>query len=64
MTTSTVRSAPSVAAPARRYRWWHAAAVGLAANAVSALPRGFNGDAATATAARNRDEFLGRTQRR
>ena len=27
-----------------RYRWWHAAAVGLAANAVSALPFGYNGD--------------------
>ncbi|MUN63753.1 hypothetical protein GMA12_11465 [Kocuria sediminis] len=46
MTTSTVRSAPPVPAPARRYRWWHAAAVGVAANAVSALPRGFTGDAA------------------
>ena len=27
-----------------RYRWWHAAAVGLAANAASALPAGYNGD--------------------
>lgn len=26
------------------YRWWHAAAVGLAANAVSALPFGTSGD--------------------
>ena len=29
-----------------RYRWWHAAAVGLSANAVSALPAGYNGDEA------------------
>ena len=29
---------------APRYRWWHAAAVGLAANAVSALPFGYTGD--------------------
>lgn len=32
------------AAPAKRYRWWHAAAVGLAANAASAAPAGYNGD--------------------
>ena len=30
--------------PDPRYRWWHAAAVGLAANAVSALPFGHTGD--------------------
>lgn len=41
-TTSGLRAA----APARRYRWWHAAAVGLTANAASALPAGFNGDPA------------------
>ncbi len=29
---------------ARRSRWWLAAAVGLAANAASALPFGYNGD--------------------
>lgn len=29
-----------------RYRWWHAAAVGLGANALSALPFGYNGDEA------------------
>ena len=28
----------------KRYRWWHAAAVGLAANAASAAPAGYNGD--------------------
>ena len=27
-----------------RYRWWHAAAVGVAANLASALPSGYNGD--------------------
>lgn len=27
-----------------RYRWYHAAAVGLAANVASALPAGYNGD--------------------
>ena len=32
------------AVPAERYRWWHAAAVGLAANAASAAPAGYNGD--------------------
>ena len=32
------------AVPSRRYRWWHAAAVGLAANALSAAPAGYNGD--------------------
>ncbi|MEM1115145.1 MAG: TspO/MBR family protein [Bacteroidota bacterium] len=32
--------------PPRRYRWWHAAAVGLGANALSALPVGYNGDEA------------------
>lgn len=34
----------SEAAPAVRYRWWHAAAVGIAANAASAAPFGYNGD--------------------
>ena len=34
----------STAPPRRRYRWWHGAAVGLAANAASALPAGYNGD--------------------
>ena len=29
---------------AKRYRWWHAAAVGLTANAASAAPFGYNGD--------------------
>lgn len=28
----------------RRWRWWHAAMVGVAANAASALPAGYNGD--------------------
>ena len=28
----------------KRYRWWHAAAVGLAANAASAAPFGYNGN--------------------
>ncbi len=32
--------------PKKRYRWWHAAAVGLAANAVSTAPFGYNGDEA------------------
>ena len=32
--------------PQRRYRWYHAAAVGLLANAVSILPAGINGDEA------------------
>ena len=32
------------AVPAKRYRWWHAAAVGLAANAASAAPAGYNGN--------------------
>ena len=30
--------------PAKRYRWWHAAAVGALANVASALPAGYNGD--------------------
>lgn len=30
--------------PFKRYRWWHAAAVGLAANALSVAPFGYNGD--------------------
>lgn len=30
--------------PETPYRWWHAAAAGLAANALSAAPAGFNGD--------------------
>lgn len=29
---------------APRYRWWHAAAVGVLANLASALPAGYNGD--------------------
>jgi tryptophan-rich sensory protein len=37
MSTSTV---------APRYRWWHAAAVGLGANAASAAAAGYNGDEA------------------
>ncbi|MEX5258454.1 TspO/MBR family protein [Kocuria arenosa] len=41
-TTTTLRAATP--APARRYRWWHAVAVGLTANAASVLPAGFNGD--------------------
>ncbi len=32
------------AALVKRYRWWQAAAVGLAANAASAAPAGYNGD--------------------
>ena len=36
----------STAPPPPRYRWWHAAAVGLGANAVSAAAAGFNGDEA------------------
>lgn len=28
----------------RRYRWWHAAAVGALANLCSAIPAGYNGD--------------------
>lgn len=28
----------------RRYRWWHAALVGMAANVASAVPAGYNGD--------------------
>jgi len=35
---------PSSASATRRYRWWHAAAVGVFANAASALPAGYNGD--------------------
>ena len=31
-------------APPGRYRWWHAAAVGLGANVLSAAPAGYNGD--------------------
>ena len=30
--------------PDTRYRWWHAAAVGVLANVASALPVGYNGD--------------------
>lgn len=33
-----------IANRAPRYRWWHAAAFGLAANAASAAPFGYNGD--------------------
>ena len=46
----TTRAATSAArlvrdaAPTKRYRWWHAAAVGVAANAASAAPAGYNGD--------------------
>lgn len=36
-------AAPSTAR-APRYRWWHAAAVGVVANIASALPAGYNGD--------------------
>ena len=32
------------AGPSKRYRWWHAAALGLAANVASAAPAGYNGD--------------------
>lgn len=36
---------PGPAAPTtKRYRWWHAAAVGALANVASALPAGYNGD--------------------
>lgn len=35
---------PSGAPVARRFRWWHAAAVGVVANLASALPAGYNGD--------------------
>ncbi|WP_420454898.1 TspO/MBR family protein [Rubrivirga sp.] len=34
----------SVTATPQRYRWWHAAAIGLTANAFSATPAGYNGD--------------------
>ncbi len=30
--------------PTKCYRWWHAAAVGVAANILSAAPAGYNGD--------------------
>ena len=40
LVTTAARDTP----PTRRYRWWHAAAVGLAANAASAAPAGYNGD--------------------
>lgn len=30
--------------PRPRYRWWHAALVGIAANVASGLPAGYNGD--------------------
>jgi translocator protein len=30
--------------PQRRYRWWHAAAVGAVANLASAAPAGYNGE--------------------
>lgn len=35
---------PSGAPVARRFRWWHAAAVGVVADLASALPAGYNGD--------------------
>lgn len=31
--------------PPPRYRWWHAAVVGVLANVASAVPAGYNGDA-------------------
>ena len=48
MTTPSIShrtSTASLAAPRPRYRWWHAAALGVAANAAGALPSGYNGDA-------------------
>ena len=35
---------PASAGASARYHWWQAALVGLAANAISALPSGYNGD--------------------
>lgn len=34
----------NMSAAPRRYRWWHAVALGVAANVASALPAGYNGD--------------------
>jgi tryptophan-rich sensory protein len=42
----------SATAPARRFRWWHGAAILVAANAVSFWPAGVLGDAAFYTAFR------------
>ncbi|MCP9836995.1 tryptophan-rich sensory protein [Cyanobium sp. N.Huapi 1H5] len=42
----------SATAPARRFRWWHGAAILAAANAVSFWPAGVLGDAAFYTAFR------------
>jgi len=42
----------SATAPARRFRWWHGAAILAAANAVSLWPAGVLGDAAFYTAFR------------
>ena len=39
-------SFPTLSPPRPRYRWWHAALVGLGANAASAAPFGYNGDEA------------------
>lgn len=44
MTTPTNIAAPSTAP--RRFRWWHAVGIFLAANALSVLPAGYNGDEA------------------
>ncbi|MFB0833672.1 TspO/MBR family protein [Arthrobacter halodurans] len=35
---------PNRVPPAPRWRWWHAAAVGVAANAIGSLPAGYRGD--------------------
>lgn len=35
---------PSPGANGALWRWWHAAAVGVAANVASAIPAGYNGD--------------------
>lgn len=43
MTTPTYAVRPPTP---RRFRWWHAALIFLAANALSVLPAGFNGDEA------------------
>lgn len=40
----TPRITSAIAPARRRYRWWHAAAVGVAANIASAVPAGYNGD--------------------
>lgn len=43
-TARTAARLARLAEPPQRYRWWHAAAVGLVANALSAAPAGYNGD--------------------